>query len=77
MRNSEPFIPQTAAALADTKPPESVIKSSWNDAIKPIERTQNLETNTTVPQNRRRRTKLDEMLAQIKGTSKIEANKCR
>jgi methionyl-tRNA synthetase len=35
---SEPFIPQTAQQLWQIlKLPESVGKSSWNDAIKPIE----------------------------------------
>jgi methionyl-tRNA synthetase len=65
---SEPFIPQTAQQLWQTlNLPESVGKSSWNDATKPIEAGHKISKPTPLFHKiYADEAKLDEMLAQIR-----------
>ena len=65
---SEPFIPQTAQQLWQTlNLPESVGKSSWNDATKPIEAGHKISKPTPLFHKiDADEAKLDEMLAQIR-----------
>ncbi len=65
---SEPFMPQTAQQLWQTlNLPESVGKSSWSDAIKPIEAGHKIAKPTPLFHKiEADETKLDELLAQIR-----------
>jgi methionyl-tRNA synthetase len=65
---SEPFMPQTAQQLWQTlNLPESVDKSTWNDALKPIEAGHKIDKPTPLFHKiDADEVKLDEMLAQIR-----------